>query len=124
MTFEDAVKEYNDKIQDKISWKWTVGASARGMGHYSFGVITEHGELVVPDIEKEIAEAICEDHNKKEGLQELDNEYLKRFAEEKGVNLDIVNGVYFVEGVGDDFEFDTINKQECLNYIKYSTKGL
>ena len=46
--------------------KWSLGAMDRGMGHYSYAVMTEDSEMVIEcKTDRELAEHIIELHNDK-----------------------------------------------------------
>lgn len=122
----DDLEEMHDKyireINEKKNWKWTVGASPRGNGHYAYAVITEHGLLVAQGVELEICQMIVEDHNKRDNLLWVDDEYLKKVAEEKGVQFKIEDGKYLVGWELDgkiEFE-DAYNVHQCLSDINLS----
>ena len=52
------------ELKDLLCTKWALGAMHRGMGHYSYAVLTEAGAVVVEcKIDKELAEHIVEIHN-------------------------------------------------------------
>ncbi len=46
-----------------IGLKWELGFHDRFMGHGDYGIITGKGKLLVPAIDKELAEHIIKVHN-------------------------------------------------------------
>jgi hypothetical protein len=57
------VEEYEAKFHALIAKEWRVGANDRGMGHYSYAVITIDEEMVVKCDDQIIAEHIVQVHN-------------------------------------------------------------
>jgi len=44
--------------------EWHIGQMDRGLGHYSYGVITKEGNLIFPTMSYQLAEHIVVLHNK------------------------------------------------------------
>lgn len=61
-------QKYIDEVEAPIKalrdQKWIVGANDRGMGHYSYAVITVDEEMIVKCDHLIIAQHIVEIHNK------------------------------------------------------------
>jgi hypothetical protein len=64
---------YDVKIARHLASVWKVGFNDRGLGHGDFGVITEQGDLVIPDLDQQIAEHLVELHNKFNKMKESIN---------------------------------------------------
>jgi len=57
------IEEFEAPIKALLEKKWVVGANDRGMGHYSYAVITEDEEMVVKVDYQIVAEHIVNAHN-------------------------------------------------------------
>lgn len=70
---QQRIDEFEAPIKALVAKEWTVGANDRGMGHYSYAVITVDEEMVVKCDYQIIAEHIVKAHNGVRSLECLDD---------------------------------------------------